>query len=131
MRNGAYVLTGYEDIVEQYHLTLREYFSSEQKLLPTKNNENKGVKDSVQIGNHSQSVDRKGCSMLSFNVDRSVILSEIPHDRCITVSDILKATRIPLQQLQPLLLELEMEGAIENHPPRGYINMTRSDILVH
>ena len=56
---------------------------------------------------------------------------KIPHDRCITVSDILKATRIPLQQLQPLLLTLEMEGAIENHPPRGYINMTRSDILVH
>ena len=131
MKNGAYVLTGYEDIVEQYHLTMREYFSSEHKLLPTNNKGNKGVKASVQIGNHSQSVDRKGCSMLSFNVDRSVILNEIPHDRCITVSDILKATRIPLQQLQPLLLELEMEGAIENHPPRGYINMTRSDILVH
>ena len=64
-------------------------------------------------------------------MDRSVILNEIPHDRCITVSDFLKATRIPLQQLQPLLLTLEMEGAIENHPPRGYINMTRSDILVH
>ena len=131
MKNGAYVLTGYEDIVEQYHLTMREYFSSEHKLLPTNNKGNKSVKASVQIGNHSQSVDRKGCSMLSFNVDRSVILNEIPHDRCITVSDILKATRIPLQQLQPLLLTLEMEGAIENHPPRGYINMTRSDILVH
>ena len=131
MKNGAYVLTGYEDIVEQYHLTMREYFSSEHKLLPTNNKGNKGVKASVQIGSHSQSVDRKGCSMLSFNVDRSVILNEIPHDRCITVSDILKATRIPLQQLQPLLLTLEMEGAIENHPPRGYINMTRSDILVH
>ena len=62
---------------------------------------------------------------------RSVILNEIPHDRCITVSDILKATHIPLQELQPLLLELELEGAIEHQPPRGYINMTRSDILVH
>ena len=69
--------------------------------------------------------------MLSFNVDRSLILSEIPHDRCITVSDILKATSIPLQQLQPLLLEFRNGRAIENHPPRGYINMTRSDILVH
>jgi|GEM_PF-1241438 len=38
MKNGAYVLTGYEDIVEQYHLTMREYFSSEHKLLPTRTN---------------------------------------------------------------------------------------------
>ena len=90
-----------------------------------------GVKDSNQILNHGQGVDTQGPSMLSFNLDRSLILSEIPHDRCITVSDILKATSIPLQQLQPLLLELEMEGAIEHQPPRGYINMTRRDILVH
>ena len=34
----------------------------------------------------------KGLSMLSFSLDKSLILSEkIPHDRCITVSDILKA----------------------------------------
>ena len=76
-------------------------------FLPTNNKGNKGVKASVQIGNHSQSVDRKGCSMLSFNVDRSVILNEIPHDRCITVSDILKATRIPLQQTtSPLITNI-------------------------
>ena len=37
--------------------------------------------------NHGQGVDTQGPSMLSFNVDRSLILSEIPHDRCITVSD--------------------------------------------
>ena len=90
-----------------------------------------GVKDSNQMANNGQGVDTQGLSMLSFNVDRSIILSEIPHDRCITVSDILKVTHIPLQQLQPLLLELELEGAIEHQPPRGYINMTRSDILVH
>ena len=131
MRNGAFVLTGYEDIVKEYHLTLREMFSNKEKLSPPNKRDTLGVKDSNQIGNHSQGVDTQGLSMLSFNVDRSLILSEIPHDRCITVSDILKATSIPLQQLQPLLLELEMEGAIENHPPRGYINMTRSDILVH
>ena len=131
MRNGAFVLTGYEDIVKEYHLTLREMFSNKEKLSPPNKRDTMGVKDSNQIGNHSQGVDTQGLSMLSFNVDRSLILSEIPHDRCITVSDILKATSIPLQQLQPLLLELEMEGAIENHPPRGYINMTRSDILVH
>ena len=131
MRNGAFVLTGYEDIVKEYHLTLREMFSNKEKLSPPNKRDTMGVKDSNQIGNHSQGVDTQGLSMLSFNVDRSIILSEIPHDRCITVSDILKATSIPLQQLQPLLLELEMEGAIENHPPRGYINMTRSDILVH
>ena len=131
MRNGAFVLTGYEDIVKEYHLTLRDMFSNKEKLSPPNKRDTMGVKDSNQIGNHSQGVDTQGLSMLSFNVDRSLILSEIPHDRCITVSDILKATSIPLQQLQPLLLELEMEGAIENHPPRGYINMTRSDILVH
>ena len=131
MRNGAFVLTGYEDIVKEYHLTLRDMFSNKEKLSPPNKRHTMGVKDSNQIGNHSQGVDTQGLSMLSFNVDRSLILSEIPHDRCITVSDILKATSIPLQQLQPLLLELEMEGAIENHPPRGYINMTRSDILVH
>ena len=131
MRNGAFVLTGYEDIVKEYHLTLRDMFSTKEKFSPPKKRDAMGVKDSNQIGNHSQGVDTQGLSMLSFNVDRSLILSEIPHDRCITVSDILKATSIPLQQLQPLLLELEMEGAIENHPPRGYINMTRSDILVH
>ena len=131
MRNGAFVLTGYEDIVKEYHLTLRDMFSTKEKLLPPNKRDTMGVKDSNQIVNHSQGVDTQGLSMLSFNVDRSLILSEIPHDRCITVSDILKATSIPLQQLQPLLLELEMEGAIENHPPRGYINMTRSDILVH
>ena len=131
MRNGAFVLTGYEDIVKEYHLTLRDMFSTKEKLLPPNKRDTMGVKDSSQIGNHGQGVDTQGLSMLSFNVDRSLILSEIPHDRCITVSDILKATSIPLQQLQPLLLELEMEGAIENHPPRGYINMTRSDILVH
>lgn len=131
MRNGAFVLTGYEDIVKEYHLTLRDMFSNKEKLSPPNKRDTMGVKDSNKIGNHSQGVDTQGLSMLSFNVDRSVILSEIPHDRCITVSDILKATSIPLQQLQPLLLELEMEGAIENHPPRGYINMTRSDILVH
>lgn len=131
MRNGAFVLTGYEDIVKEYHLTLRDMFSTKEKLLPPNKRDTMSVKDSSQIGNHGQSVDTQGLSMLSFNVDRSIILSEIPHDRCITVSDILKATSIPLQQLQPLLLELEMEGAIENHPPRGYINMTRSDILVH
>ncbi|MFR4826998.1 MAG: DNA-processing protein DprA [Veillonella nakazawae] len=131
MRNGAFVLTGYEDIVKEYHLTLRDMFSAKEKLPPPNKRDTMGVKDSNQIVNHGQGVDTQGLSMLSFNLDRSLILSEIPHDRCITVSDILKATSIPLQQLQPLLLELEMEGAIENHPPRGYINMTRSDILVH
>ena len=131
MRNGAFVLTGYEDIVKEYHLTLRDMFSAKEKLSPPNKRDTMGVKDSNEMVNHGQGVDTQGLSMLSFNVDRSIILSEIPHDRCITVSDILKATSIPLQQLQPLLLELEMEGAIENHPPRGYINMTRSDILVH
>lgn len=131
MRNGAFVLTGYEDIVKEYHLTLREMFSTKEKLSPPNKRDTMGVKDSNQMVNHGQGVDTQGPSMLSFNVDRSLILSEIPHDRCITVSDILKATSIPLQQLQPLLLELEMEGAIEHQPPRGYINMTRSDILVH
>ena len=131
MRNGAFVLTGYEDIVKEYHLTLRDMFSTKEKLSPPNKRDTMSVKDSNEIVNHGQGVDTQGLSMLSFNVDRSLILSEIPHDRCITVSDILKATSIPLQQLQPLLLELEMEGAIENHPPRGYINMTRSDILVH
>ena len=131
MRNGAFVLTGYEDIVKEYHLTLRDMYSTKEKLSPPNKRDIMGVKDSSQIGNHGQGVDTQGPSMLSFNLDRSLILSEIPHDRCITVSDILKATSIPLQQLQPLLLELEMEGAIEHQPPRGYINMTRSDILVH
>ena len=131
MRNGAFVLTGYEDIVKEYHLTLRDMFSAKEKLSPPNKRDTMGVKDSNQIVNHGQGVDTQGLSMLSFNLDRSLILSEIPHDRCITVSDILKATSIPLQQLQPLLLELEMEGAIEHQPPRGYINMTRSDILVH
>ena len=113
MRNGAFVLTGYEDIVKEYHLTLRDMFSTKEKLSPPNKRDTMGVKDSNQIVNHGQGVDTQGLSMLSFNVDRSLILSEIPHDRCITVSDILKATSIPLQQLQPLLLELEMEGAIE------------------
>mgnify|MGYP000670255804 FL=1 len=131
MRNGAFVLTGYEDIVKEYHLTLRDMFSTKEKLSPPNKRDTMGVKDSNEMVNHGQGVDTQGLSMLSFNVDRSLILSEIPHDRCITVSDILKATSIPLQQLQPLLLELEMEGAIEHQPPRGYINMTRSDILVH
>ena len=131
MRNGAFVLTGYEDIVKEYHLTLRDMFSAKEKLSPPNKRDTMGVKDSNEMVNHGQGVDTQGLSMLSFNVDRSIILSEIPHDRCITVSDILKATSIPLQQLQPLLLELEMEGAIEHQPPRGYINMTRSDILVH
>lgn len=131
MRNGAFVLTGYEDIVKEYHLTLRDMFSTKEKLLPPNKRDTMGVKDSNQMANNGQGVDTQGPSMLSFNLDRSLILSEIPHDRCITVSDILKATSIPLQQLQPLLLELEMEGAIEHQPPRGYINMTRSDILVH
>ena len=131
MRNGAFVLTGYEDIVKEYHLTLRDMYSTKEKLSPPNKRDTMGVKDSNEMVNHGKGVDTQGLSMLSFNVDRSLILSEIPHDRCITVSDILKATSIPLQQLQPLLLELEMEGAIENQPPRGYINMTRSDILVH
>ena len=131
MRNGAFVLTGYEDIVKEYHLTLRDMFSTKEKLSPPNKGDTMGVKDSNQMLNHGQGVDTEGPSMLSFSLDKSLILSEIPHDRCITVSDILKVTSIPLQQLQPLLLELEMEGAIENHPPRGYINMTRSDILVH
>lgn len=131
MRNGAFVLTGYEDIVKEYHLTLRDMFSAKEKLSPPNKRDTMGVKDSNEIVNHGQGVDTQGLSMLSFSLDKSLILSEIPHDRCITVSDILKATSIPLQQLQPLLLELEMEGAIEHQPPRGYINMTRSDILVH
>ena len=131
MRNGAFVLTGYEDIVKEYHLTLRDMYSTKEKLSPPNKRDTMGVKDSNEMVNHGKGVDTQGLSMLSFNVDRSIILSEIPHDRCITVSDILKATSIPLQQLQPLLLELEMEGAIEHQPPRGYINMTRSDILVH
>lgn len=131
MRNGAFVLAGYEDIVKEYHLTLRDMFSTKEKLSPPNKRDTMGVKDSNEIVNHGQGVDTQGLSMLSFSLDKSLILSEIPHDRCITVSDILKATSIPLQQLQPLLLELEMEGAIEHQPPRGYINMTRSDILVH
>lgn len=131
MRNGAFVLTGYEDIVKEYHLTLRDMYSTKEKLSPPNKRDTMGVKDSNEMVNHGQGVDTQGLSMLSFNVDRSLILSEIPHDRCITVSDILKATSISLQQLQPLLLELELEGAIEHQPPRGYINMTRSDILVH
>lgn len=131
MRNGAYVLTGYEDIVEQYHLTLRNFFSKEEKLLQPKKIENNNVKEEDSLSNTCKGVDSHGSSMLSFSLDKSLILSEIPHDRCITVSDILKATHIQLQELQPLLLELELEGAIEHQPPRGYINMTRSDILVH
>ena len=131
MRNGAFVLTGYEDIVKEYHLTLRDMYSTKEKLSLPNKRDTMGVKDSNEMVNHGQGVDTQGLSMLRFNVDRSLILSEIPHDRCIMVSDILKATSIPLQQLQPLLLELEMEGAIEHQPPRGYINMTRSDILVH
>lgn len=131
MRNGAFVLTGYEDIVKEYHLTLRDMYSTKEKLSPPNKRDTIGVKDSNEIVNHGQGVDTQGLSMLSFSLDKSLILSEIPHDRCITVSDILKATSIPLQQLQPLLLELEMEGAIEHQPPRGYINMTRSDIFVH
>ena len=131
MRNGAFVLTGYEDIVKEYHLTLRDMYSTKEKLSPPNKRDTMGVKDSNEMVNHGQGVDTQGLSMLSFSLDKSLILSEIPHDRCITVSDILKATSIPLQQLQPLLLELEMEGAIEHQPPRGYINMTRSDILVH
>ena len=131
MRNGVFVLTGYEDIVKEYHLTLRDMYSTKEKLSPPNKRDTIGVKDSNEIVNHGQGVDTQGLSMLSFSLDKSLILSEIPHDRCITVSDILKATSIPLQQLQPLLLELEMEGAIEHQPPRGYINMTRSDILVH
>lgn len=131
MRNGAFVLTGYEDIVKEYHLTLRDMFSAKEKLSPPNKRDTMGVKDSSQMVNHGQGVDTQGLSMLSFSLDKSLILSEIPHDRCITVSDILKVTHIPLQQLQPLLLELELEGAIEHQPPRGYINMTRSDILVH
>lgn len=131
MRNGAYVLTGYEDIVEQYHLTLRNFFGTEEKLSQSKKIENNNVKEKDSLSNKGKGVDSHGSSMLSFSLDKSLLLSEIPHDRCITVSDILKATHIPLQQLQPLLLELELEGAIEHQPPRGYINMTRSDILVH
>lgn len=131
MRNGAFVLTGYEDVVKEYHLTLRDMYSTKEKLSPPNKRDTMGVKDSNEIVNHGQGVDTQGLSMLSFSLDKSLILSEIPHDRCITVSDILKATSIPLQQLQPLLLELEMDGAIEHQPPRGYINMTRSDILVH
>lgn len=131
MRNGAFVLTGYEDIVKEYHLTLRDMYSTKEKLSPPNKRDTMGVKDSNEIVNHGQGVDTQGLSMLSFSLDKSLILSEIPHDRCITVSDILKVTHIPLQQLQPLLLELELEGAIEHQPPRGYINMTRSDILVH
>lgn len=131
MRNGAFVLTGYEDIVKEYHLTLRDMYSTKEKLSPPNKRDTMGVKNSNKMVNHGQGVDTQGLSMLSFSLDKSLILSEIPHDRCITVSDILKATSIPLQQLQPLLLELEMEGAIEHQPPRGYINMTRSDILVH
>ena len=131
MRNGAFVLTGYEDVVKEYHLTLRDMYSTKEKLSPPNKRDTMGVKNSSQMVNHGQGVDTQGLSMLSFSLDKSLILSEIPHDRCITVSDILKATSIPLQQLQPLLLELEMEGAIEHQPPRGYINMTRSDILVH
>ena len=131
MRNGAFVLTGYEDIVKEYHLTLRDMYSTKEKLSPPNKRDTMGVKNSSQMVNHGQGVDTQGLSMLSFSLDKSLILSEIPHDRCISVSDILKATSIPLQQLQPLLLELEMEGAIEHQPPRGYINMTRSDILVH
>lgn len=131
MRNGAFVLTGYEDIVKEYHLTLRDMYSTKEKLSPPNKRDTIGVKDSNEIVNHGQGVDTQGLSMLSFSLDKSLILSEIPHDRCITVSDILKVTHIPLQQLQPLLLELELEGAIEHQPPRGYINMTRSDILVH
>ena len=130
MRNGAYVLTGYEDIVEQYHLTLRNFFSKEEKISPGKKISN-NVKEGDSLSNTCKGVDSHGPSMLSFSLNKSLILSEIPHDRCITVSDILKSTHIPLQQLQPLLLELELEGAIEHQPPRGYINMTRSDILVH
>ena len=130
MRNGAYVLTGYEDIVEQYHLILRNFFSKEEKLSQAKKIPN-NVKEGDSLSNTCKGVDSHRPSMLSFNLDKSLILSEIPHDRCITVSDILKVTHIPLQLLQPLLLELELEGAIEHQPPRGYINMTRSDILVH
>ena len=131
MRNGAFVLTGYEDIVKEYHLTLRDMYSTKEKLSQPNKRDTMGVKNSSQMVNHGQGVDTQGLSMLSFSLDKSLILSEIPHDRCITVSDILKITHIPLQQLQPLLLELELEGAIEHQPPRGYINMTRSDILVH
>ena len=92
MRNGAFVLTGYEDIVKEYHLTLRDMFSTKEKLSPSNKRDSMGVKDCNQIENNGQGVDTQGLSMLSFNVDRSLILSEIPHDRCITVSDILKAT---------------------------------------
>ena len=69
MRNGAFVLTGYEDVVKEYHLTLRDMFSTKKNFHHRIKRDTMGVKDSNQIENNTQGVDTHGLSMLSFNVD--------------------------------------------------------------
>lgn len=121
IRQGAHVLTGVEDIVKEYGLIMRDSVTGQLSQ----------AQDTDTSINNGKSVDTQGGGVLSCNLDRSKVLDVIPFDRCITVSDILHETHMPLQQIQPILLDLELEGAIEHNPPRGYINITRSDILVH
>ncbi len=65
MRNGAFVLTGYEETsLRNTHLTLRDMYSTKEKLSPPNKRYTMGVKDSNQIENNTQGVDTHGLSML-------------------------------------------------------------------
>lgn len=78
-----------------------------------------------------RSVDTKGNNMISYNSESNTVLQSLSTDRCITVDKLIEATGIPLQRLQSILLDLEMNHHIEKVQSRGYIKITRSESIVH
>lgn len=78
-----------------------------------------------------RSVDTKGSNVISYNSESNIVLQSLSTDRCTTVDVLIKVTGIPLQRLQSILLDLEMNRYIEKIQSRGYIKITRSESIVH
>ena len=105
LRQGAHVLTKPEDIMEDFGWALT-----------------KDIKDS----------DISKSSMLSFSLEESNLIKAIPTNRAISINELYQDTRIPMDKIYSLLLELEMKQIVEKIPSRGYILcQNRSDVLVH
>ena len=105
LRQGAHVLTKPEDIMEDFGWAMT-----------------KDIKDS----------DISKSSMLSFSLEESNLIKAIPTNRAISINELYQDTRIPMDKIYSLLLELEMKQIVEKIPSRGYILcQNRSDVLVH
>lgn len=117
LRQGAYVLTQVQDLLDEYEWTEEKLKGANIKSFIEVSNENGSEKSSANLR-----------SMISFTVEESKILGALSTDTPISVDDLIVATKLSLSCLQSFLLSLELKGCIQMVDTQGYILMGhRSD----